>query len=202
MNKLNGFSNKRIHKWTFTTFSFCLYFSVFQRHHKPDTVSHSKISTFCTNLTACSEHNAKSPSSTESKYLPTKRRANKTSCHLNNKRLHPSFNKPQIPKSIWIKVFDYQFPSNQRPRPSVASADRRAGLRNSQQGGIPPCFPSLELMQRSFYYTKRKRMTQKHRICCIFEAPHWDCFSECIFFNNSASDWRKKCSIHTNKLWL
>lgn len=33
--------------------------------------------------------------------------------------------KPQIPKSIWIKVFDYQFPSNPRLQPSVASADIR-----------------------------------------------------------------------------
>lgn len=35
--------------------------------------------------------------------------------------------KPHIPKSIWIKVFDYQFPSNPRLRPSVASADIRWG---------------------------------------------------------------------------
>lgn len=92
------------------------------------------------------------------KYLPTKiRRRNQTSSHLNNKRLHPAFNKPQIPKSIWIKVFDYQFPSNPRPGPSVASAGRRVGLCCSQQGGIPPRFPFLKLMQRSFLHRKEKK---------------------------------------------
>lgn len=65
------------------------------------------------------------PSLRATKYCPTKIRRNKTSCHLNSKRLHPAFNKPQIPKSIWIKVFDYQFPSNPRPWPSVASAGSR-----------------------------------------------------------------------------
>lgn len=136
------------------------------------------------------------------KYLPTKiRRRNQTSCHLNNKRLHPAFNKPQIPKSIWIKVFDYQFPSNPRPWPSVASADRRVGLCCSQQGGIPPRFPSLTLMQRSLFLHREKKQkgTQKDRICNIYEAPHKDCFPECILFNNLALDWRKKCNIHTDK---
>lgn len=100
------------------------------------------------------------------KYLPTKIRGkNQTSCHLNNKRLHPAFNKPQIPKSIWIKVFDYQFPSNPRPWPSVASADRRVGLCSSQQGGIPPRFTSLKLKQRSFFTPKGKERTQKDWIC-------------------------------------
>lgn len=112
------------------------------------------------------------------KYLPTKIRRNQTSCHLNNKRLHPAFNKPQIPKSIWIKVFDYQFPSNPRPRPSVDSADRRVGLCCSQQGGIPPRFPSLKLMQRSFSHRKEKKgpkrieiaVSTKHHTKTVFQS--------------------------------
>lgn len=54
---------------------------------------------------------------------------------LDDKRLQPPFNKPPIPESILIKVFDYQFPSNPRPRPSVAAADTGSGWSYSQQGG-------------------------------------------------------------------
>lgn len=139
------------------------------------------------------------PSLRATKYCPTKIRRNKTSCHLNSKRLHPAFNKPQIPKSIWIKVFDYQFPSNPRPWPSVASAGRRVGRRCSQQGGIPPPFPSLKLVQSPLFYSKWKRKTQKGTICSICKTHHKYYFPECILFNNSAADRRKKWNIDTDK---
>lgn len=124
------------------------------------------------------------------KYLPTTIRTRNLAIWITKDSTLHAFNKPQIPKSIWIKVFDYQFPSNPRPRPSVASADRRVGQSCSQQGGIPPRSPPLKLMQRSLH---------KDTICDIWEVPHKNCFPECILFNNLALDWRKKCNIHTDK---
>lgn len=65
---------------------------------------------------------------------------------------------PQIPKSIWIKVFDYQFPSNPRLRPSVASADIRWACAAA----------SGEEFRHTFSFLRRPRtiinQTQKDRI--------------------------------------
>lgn len=83
---------------------------------------------------------------------------NQPSFHLNDKRLHPAFNKLQIPESILIKVFDYQFPSNPRPRPSVATADMRSGC--SQRGGIPPHFWISAANTDSRFLMKQKVGTQ------------------------------------------
>lgn len=84
-----------------------------------------QLAVVCTR--GCERWQVKRPTLCAAKYLPTRTGArNQTSFHLNNKRLYPAFNKPPIPKSIWIKVFDYQFPSNPRPRPSVACADIRS----------------------------------------------------------------------------
>lgn len=93
--------------------------------------THGSVDIFCplhcVCTRGCERWRLKRPTLRAVKYLPTHTGArNRTSFHLNNKRLHPAFNKPPIPKSIWIKVFDYQFPSNPRPRPSVASADIRS----------------------------------------------------------------------------
>lgn len=73
------------------------------------------------------------------------------------------------------------------------------GLCCSLQGGIPPHFPSLRLIQTHITDTylsistpKQKERTQKY-------LPYKDCFSEYMLFNYLALDWRKKCNIHTSK---
>lgn len=176
------------------------YFCPFHSFQTGVVVGHCQSSAF----TASCAHNHKlsrapcHPTLRAVKYLPTKIRGrNQTSFHLNNKRLHPPFNKSQIPKSIWMKVFDYQFPSNPRPWPSVASADIQSACAVASREEFHHTFIS-QANTDILFTPKQKERTQKDRIL-NFYVLHKDCFPECILFNNLALDWTKKCNIHTDK---
>lgn len=136
------------------------YFCPFHSFQTSVVVGHCQSSAF----TASCAHNHKlsrapcHPTLRAVKYLPTKIRGrNQTSLHLNNKRLHPSFNKSQIPKSIWIKVFDYQFPSNPRPWPSVASADIRSACAVASREEFHHTFAFLKLIQTPFLHQNKMK---------------------------------------------
>lgn len=108
--------------------------------------------------------------------------------------------KRQLPNQSELKYLITSFLATQRPRPSVARADRRTGTAIASREEFHHTFN----ISSSFfdYYFFLFLLTPGKRLMDFAptKQTHSNCFPECILFNNSPFDRReKKCNIHTDK---